>query len=164
MGKRYGRETGDGSWSNPINWSGGSLPLSTEDVLLDNSVLNGSYLVMLPISTAVSVKTITIAPAGPNTIELIIPSANTMIPCFGTGPGYGILLNAGAIFRNSAAVSSGINLVVADSFRINNGGRYIHNTRASHAGNIAQVLSRAPGTEYGVLNLMCLAAPINVDH
>jgi hypothetical protein len=141
---------GDGSWSNPINWSGGTLPLPTEDVLLDNAVLNGSYLVMLPISTAVTVKSITIAPAGPNTIELIIPSGNTMIPCFtATGPGYGILLNAGAIFRNSAAISSGINLVTADSFRINNGGRYIHNTRASHAGNIAQVLSRAPGTENG---------------
>jgi len=140
----------DGNWSNPVNWSGGTLPLFTEEVLLDNSVLTSSYIVTLPVSNAVSIKTITIAPAGPNTIELILPSANSQIPGFtASGPGYGILLNAGAVFRNSAAVSSGVNIVVADSFRINNGGRYIHNTRASHAGNIAQVLSRMPGTESG---------------
>jgi hypothetical protein len=141
---------GDGNWSNALNWNNATIPLPIEDVLLDNSVVTISYQVMLPLSNAVSVKSITIAPAGPNTIELILPSANTQIPAFNaTGPGYGILLNAGGIFRNSAAVSSGINIVVADSFRINNGGTYIHNTRASHAGNISQVLSRMPGTENG---------------
>ena len=141
---------GDGNWSNPLNWSNESVPLTTEEVILDNSFVTNSYLVTLPLSNAVSIKTITIAPSGPNTIELILPPGNTQIPCFtATGPGYGILLNAGATFRNSAAVSSGINVVVADSFRINNGGRYIHNTRASHAGNITQLLSRVPGTEDG---------------
>ena len=86
----------------------------------------------------------------PIPLNLLYLLATHIIPCFtATGPGYGILLNAGAIFRNSAAVSSGVNLVVADSFRINNGGRYIHNTRASHAGNISQALSRGLGTENG---------------
>jgi len=141
---------GDANWGNPVNWNGGTVPLSTEDVLLDNSVLTSSYLVTLPLSNSVSVKSITIAPVGPNTIELILPAVNTQIPCLTTtGPGYGILLNSGAIFRNSSAITSGINIVVSDSFRINNGGKYIHNTRASHAGNISQVLSRMPGTENG---------------
>jgi hypothetical protein len=66
-----------------------------------------------------------------------------------TGPGYGMILNEGAIFKNASGASSGAPVDISDSIRINNGGRYIHNTARAHAANI-QSLSRAPGTEQGI--------------
>ncbi len=141
---------GDGLWSNPLNWTDRTLPDTTDDILLDNSELPGPYQVKLP-DQAVKIRTITLSPTGGNTIELILPSSNVETNALTvTGPGYGILLNAGAIFRNASGISGGESLLIADSMRINDGGRYIHDTRASHANGILRILSTAPGTEMGV--------------
>lgn len=141
---------GDGQWSNPLNWNGGSLPAVSDDVLLDNGDLPGSYQLSLP-DQAVAVRAITISPSPGNQIELTLPASNKEADGLSiTGPGYGLLLNAGAIFRNSSGIASGESLHISDSIRINDGGRYIHNTRASHAAGIVQILSSAPGTEKGI--------------
>ncbi len=123
---------------------------ASDDVLLDNGNLPGSYQVVLP-DLAISVHTLTISPSSGNQIELTLPASNILNNAVSiAGPGYGLLLNAGAVFRNSSGISSGESLHIADSIRINNGGRYIHNTRASHAAGIVQILSSAPGTETGI--------------
>jgi hypothetical protein len=141
---------GDGQWSNPMNWTGQDLPGMADDVLLDNGDLPGSYQVLLP-DVKVSVRSITITPAPGNHIELILPASNKETEAFSvTGPGYGITLNSGAVFRNACGIGSGESIQISDSLRINNGGRYIHNTRASHANSILSILSSAPGTEKGV--------------
>ncbi len=141
---------GDSLWTDPLNWTDGTLPDTTDDILLDNSEFPGSYQVKLP-DQAVKIRTITIAPTGGNTIELILPSSNVEPNALTvTGPGYGILLNAGAIFRNASGIAGGESLLITDSMRINDGGRYIHQTRASHANGILRILSTAPGTERGV--------------
>jgi hypothetical protein len=143
---------GDGSWINPLNWSGSSLPKSTDDVLLDNSVLPVSYQVTLP-DIAVILKSILISPSPGRNIELILPVSNTIINGLTvTGPGYGIELHAGAIFRNASGLSAGESLSIADSMIIHDGGRYIHQTRASHANNILRILSTASGTEQGIFD------------
>jgi hypothetical protein len=143
---------GDANWTNSLNWSGNSLPQSTDDVLLDNSDLPVSYQVILP-DTAVILKTILISPSPGRNIELILPASNTVTNDLTvTGPGYGIELKAGAIFRNSSGLSSGESLSIADSLMIHDGGRYIHQTRASHANNILRILSSAPGTEEGIFD------------
>ncbi|HJU45249.1 MAG TPA: hypothetical protein VJ647_00635, partial [Chitinophagaceae bacterium] len=141
----------DNSWTNRFNWVGDIAPGSTDDILLDNSVISGSYTVTLPV-ISVTVKRLTITPSGENTIRLVIPTANTATPAFtASGPGYGILINRGGIFQNSSGLASGTSLVIiADSMRISNGGRYIHNTRSVHA-NIIQALSKAQGTENGTV-------------
>jgi hypothetical protein len=142
---------GNSNWSDPMNWSGATLPLSTDDVLLDNSILTSSYQVLLP-DNAVTVRTISIHPSG-TTIELILPSSNvTPNACTVTGPGYGIELYAGAVFRNASGLSSGESLSIADSMIIHNDGRYIHQTRAAHANSILKFLSTAPGTEQGIFD------------
>ncbi|MDP4251958.1 MAG: hypothetical protein Q8918_17800 [Bacteroidota bacterium] len=141
---------GNALWSNPLNWSSARLPDATDDVLLDNADLPGSYQVILP-DQAVTVRTITITPAAGNNIELILPATNKETDALTvTGPGYGILLNAGAVFRNASGIAGGEALHISDSIRINDGGEYIHNTRASHANSILEILSSSPGTEKGV--------------
>jgi hypothetical protein len=143
---------GDSNWSNPLNWSGTALPQPTDDVLLDNTDLPVSYQVVLP-DVAVTLRTIQIIPSPGRNIELILPVSNKITNAFSvTGPGYGIELNAGAIFRNASGLSSGESLVIADSMIIHDGGRYIHQTRASHANNILKFLSTAPGTEQGIFD------------
>jgi len=143
---------GDSYWSNPLNWSGQTIPLPTDDVLLDNGDLPVSYQVILP-DTAVILKTIQINPSPGRNIELILPATNHMTDAFSvTGPGYGIELNAGAIFRNASGLSSGESLLIADSMIIRDGARYIHQTRASHANSILKFLSTAPGTEEGIFD------------
>jgi hypothetical protein len=143
---------GDANWTNPLNWSGSSLPLPNDDVLLDNGDLPVSYQVNLP-PTAIILKSILISPSPGRNIELILPSANNVPNALTvTGPGYGIELKAGAIFRNASGLSSGESLSIADSMMIHDGGRYIHQTRASHANNILRVLSTAPGTEQGIFD------------
>ncbi|MFI5155417.1 MAG: hypothetical protein ACHQEM_04500 [Chitinophagales bacterium] len=141
---------GDGQWSNPLNWDAGQLPFSTDDVLLDNSFVGTNYTVSLP-NTMVIIRTLNIVPASNQTIQLILPATNLSEPGFTvTGPGYGINLERGAIFLNASGLTSGEALMISDSIRINNGARYIHHTRASHANNIVRLISTSPGTELGI--------------
>jgi hypothetical protein len=143
---------GDTNWSNPMNWTGRSLPLSSDDVILDNSDIPLSFFVTLP-DVAVAIRTLIISPSPGRNIELILPVSNITPNAFMvTGPGYGIELRDGAIFRNASGISSGESLLIADSMIIYNGGRYIHQTRASHANNILKFLSTAPGTEKGIFD------------
>src|SRR5437763_12044841 len=124
---------GDCIWSNPLNWSGNSIPTSADDVLLDNADLPVSYQITLP-DVAVILKSIVISPSPGRNIELILPVSNTITNGLTvTGPGYGIELRAGAIFRNASGLSSGESLSIADSLMIHDGGRYINQTSDAHA-------------------------------
>src|SRR6476661_10232377 len=72
---------GDGAWNNPLNWAGDNLPISTDDVILDNSFVPGSYKVMLPTgNVAVAIKSLSIIPALPDSITLELPKTNTVSP------------------------------------------------------------------------------------
>ncbi|MBS1599093.1 MAG: hypothetical protein JST75_12785 [Bacteroidetes bacterium] len=140
----------DGQWSNPVNWNNGTVPVPGDDVLLDNTIVLTDYVVTLPNSSTI-IKTITINPDNGRIIQLVLPSSNIVAPALSaTGPGYGILINRGGIFQNASGLTSGESLNIADSIRINNGGKYIHRTRASHANNITRILSSSPGTENGI--------------
>jgi hypothetical protein len=144
---------GDGQWTTAANWAGDILPSSTDAVLLDNTLVTGNYAVVMPGGMeTVTLQSLVIQPVVGNSIELILPSANNATPALIiSGPGYGLTIHNGGIFRNASGISSGQSMQVADSLRINNGGRYIHQTRGSHAASISQILSRVPGTETGMV-------------
>jgi hypothetical protein len=143
---------GDVYWANPMNWSDAMLPGTTDDVILDNSVIPLTFQVVLP-DVAVSIRTLQIQPSAGRNIELILPASNKVTNGFiVSGPGYGIALYAGAVFRNASGITSGESLSIADSLIIYDGGRYVHQTRASHANGILRILSVAPGTEWGIFD------------
>ena len=148
---KWDGEAGDGQWTSAANWNNNTIPAITDDVLLDNSIVSGNYIVSLPgFASAISVKTVAITPAAGNNIQLILPLLNTAVPAFTvTGPGYGVTIDNGGIFINASGAIGAAAIVVNDSFRINNGGTYIHNTRSAHAAMVT-VLSASPGTETGV--------------
>ena len=148
---------GDGLWATATNWSGGTAPIATDQVLLDNSGVAGSFTVTLPGgATAVSIVRLTITPTNPNIITLALPAANTATPGLLVGDVTGatddIIINSGGVIRNSsgAASGNGIQVDLAGGIcRINNGGKYTHNTARSTAG-IVPLLSTVAGTETGI--------------
>jgi Secretion system C-terminal sorting domain len=144
----------DGFWSNPLNWFPMTVPVPGDDVILDNTVFVTSYVVTLPSgAVTVSVNTLTITPAAGVFITLGLPSGNTADPGFtATGPGDAIVLNDRAAFFNSSGAGPGstpVQVTGTNFFRINNGGRYIHNTLRGHTTNLVERLSSVPGTENG---------------
>lgn len=148
---RWDGEAGDGLWASAGNWIGNTLPSINDDVVLDNSIVAGNYTVLLPGANAsIVVRTIVISPGPGNTVQLQLQAANTATPALtATGPGYGIVINSGGALLNASGAGSGNAIAVADSFRINDGGQYIHNSRSAHAA-LVTVLSKQPGTEKGV--------------
>jgi hypothetical protein len=143
---------GNENWADPLNWTGNSVPVLTDDVWIDNSETPLSFQVILP-DSSVTVRTLHIHPSPGFSIEVVLPASNKLLNAFTvTGPGYGIELFAGAVFRNASGISSGESLSIADSLIIHDGARYIHQTRASHANGILRLLSTAPGTELGIFD------------
>jgi len=143
---------GNANWTDPLNWTGNSIPGLADDVWLDNSETPLSFQVILP-DTSVIIRTLHIHPSSGYSIELLLPASNKILNALTvTGPGYGIELFAGAVFRNASGISSGESISIADSMIIHDGARYIHQTRASHANGILRLLSMAPGTEQGIFD------------
>lgn len=160
--KRWDGGGGDNRWNNGLNWNNNSLPATTDNVVLDNTFVTGTYSVVLPPSV-VTVKSITISPSAGKTIDLVLPPQNTVTPgLIVKGPGYGMVINSGGIFRNSSGASSGNAASIADSIKVANNGTYIHNTASGHASNV-QVLSTAPGTEQGTFEINVPAASSTIS-
>ena len=160
--KKWDGGAGNNLWNNALNWTGNRLPVATDNIILDNSYVSGNYGVVLP-SLPVTVRSITISPATGKTIDLVLPPQNIYRPGLTvTGPGYGMVIGSGGIFRNSSGAKSGNSVVIADSVRINNNGKYIHNTVSGHASN-AQLLSATAGTEKGIFELNIPAASSTIS-
>jgi hypothetical protein len=97
---------GDGiSWNDGANWSSGTTPLATDDVILDNTTVLTSYDVDLPAGAiSVTVQSITITPATGNNISLILTAANTSAKgLILTSATDALVLNTGANFINASA-------------------------------------------------------------
>jgi hypothetical protein len=145
---------GDDQWSSALNWSTDAVPDSASHVILDNRVIAGNYTVMLPAGDmSTRVLSLAITPDALQSITLVLPPANTAMTGFqATGQGDAIVLNKGAVFRNASGASAGVpvSVVSTNFFRINDGGRYIHNTPRPHTDFLVSRLSTAPGTEDGI--------------
>lgn len=149
---------GDGLWNTASNWSGNAVPVSTDQVLFDNSGLAGSYSVTLPSGAVnVTIARLTIKPTTGNTITVTLPAGNTADPGFTIGDAYtnstDILIYTGGILKNSsgAATGNGITLTIQYEEMALIGGTYIHNTLRSPSGVMKTDLPSFGGTfEYDV--------------
>ncbi len=141
---------GDNQWNTASNWFGDVVPVTGDNVLLDNSIAGGNYTVFLPGgAVTISLNSLNITPSGSNNITLTLPVTNTNNPGLSiTGTGDALILNNGAILKNSSGASGGTGISIANVFRINNGGHYIHNTGRGNATIVSQ-LSAVAGTELG---------------
>ena len=154
---RWTGSASNNQWTDAVNWEPARVPAASDDVLLDNSLLAGTYRVLLP-DTGVQVRSLRIFPAEGSTILVELPLSNVISSAGGSllprafetlGGGYGLDIGSGGIFLNASGSGSGYAVRISDSIRIANGGRYIHRSRTGHA-ELVQQLSRLPGTEEGV--------------
>lgn len=156
---------GDGLWSTAANWENNVLPAPSDDVVLNNDFVLVSYNVDLP-NSAVTVRSLRITPFTSSTpITLTLPATNTIasgaFTVTGNSTHYSIIIDAGGTFENDGAVSSGTNLSITDSMRINNGGYYLHRTRSDHSWITR--LAKIEGTENGVFTFDVPAVNYNVS-
>ena len=122
--KRWDGGAGDNLWSSRLNWETDSLPVLSDSVLLDNSLISGNYSVILPHGVVnISISTIIIKPTDSALIRLILPSGNTAIPGLSLLGAGGIRLFSGGEFQNSSGGSPGLAVTITDSLYIFNGGK-----------------------------------------
>ncbi|MFM2291124.1 MAG: putative fibronectin type III-like fold domain [Bacteroidota bacterium] len=152
------------AWSDAANWSGDAVPGSTDIVVLDNSLVSGSYSVVLPSGNIkTTILKLTISPTLPNTITLTLSAANTygatndagLVVGDNTASTDDIIINEGGVLINASGASTGngiqVNALANGTLRINNGGKFVHNTTRSAAGtSVATILSTVSGTEKGI--------------
>jgi len=154
---RWTGMSANGLWADPVNWENGILPGPLDDVLLDNSIMAGTYVVKLP-DFAVTIRSLQVMPANLQTITVELPVSNVLSSAAGslldrafttTGNGYSLVLEKGAVFINASGSNSGYSLRLNDSLQVKNGGKYIHRSRTGHA-EIVQFLGKSAGTEKGI--------------
>ena len=148
--KKWDGGGASGDWNNAQNWYPDGLPIATDSVVLDNSYVSGNYTVNLPGGNVTTqVKTLLIQ-SNAGVITLIIPSTNTGAPGFQVnGSGDALVIGDQCVFKNSSGASAGNTLTVTGNIRINNGGKYTHQTIRSNA-TVIDRLSTAAGTEKGI--------------
>lgn len=149
--KQWDGGGGDNQWNSPANWFPDGVPQPTDGVILDNAFVNSSYTVLLPEGTAaVTLAFLHLFPSGANSILLHLPAGNTASPALViTGSGESLVLGNGSTLRNSSGAASGDVILLSGQMRINNNGRYLHNTPRGNAALIDK-LSVASGTELGI--------------
>ena len=145
------------SWFDAGNWSTGSLPTPTDEVVLDHLYVTGEYTVSLDQNSAsVSIKSLTVKPGVGDSIFVVVPTMNTLptaLTLSNTGTGaVALAIYDKGVVTNASGASSGSGLVVAGTSGatafIFNGGRYRHASARGHA-EVVNNLSSVPGTEQG---------------
>ncbi|MBV9926160.1 MAG: hypothetical protein JOZ96_14165 [Acidobacteria bacterium] len=122
---------GDGLWTTAANWSGGTVPGSSDDVILDNTNVGGSYTVTLNAGAAQTVRSVQVGYSGnANTITLAVSGAQLNVLTLNGGGATAIHVTTGGVLSNqSTSGTRGILLSTAsDVFKMSGSGRYIHVT------------------------------------
>ncbi|MBJ6146211.1 T9SS type A sorting domain-containing protein [Hymenobacter sp. BT559] len=164
--KRWTGAAGTASWFDAANWENGSVPASTDDVVLDHRYVAGKYTVALGNSATVAPSPVTVSslrirPAAGDSILCVIPPTNTISTSANsalaltlsrtvTGDTALYITNKGAFVNLSGAAAgdvfdpAGSNPTVF----LLNGGSFYHRTARS-SGVLVENLSGAAGTETG---------------
>lgn len=143
--KTWTGTSGDGLWTTASNWSGNAVPTNSDDVVLDNTNVSGSYTVRIPVDSSLGkaiVRTIQIGYAGNlNTITLYFGS-NAKVAGFkfgdSTAGNLDICVDQGGVFINASYASSGATYFQrkssSDSLRVKAGGKFVQVATVSFSG------------------------------
>jgi hypothetical protein len=166
VAKRWTGAAGTASWFDAANWENGTMPASTDDVVLDHRYVAGKYTVALGNSSTlapspVTVNSLRIRPAAGDSILCVIPSTNTIstsannalalaLSRTATGDTALYIATKGAFINLSGAAAgdvfdpAGSNPTVF----LLNGGSFYHRTARGNT-VLVENLSGAAGTEAG---------------
>ncbi len=146
--KRWDGEEGDGQWNSARNWLPDGVPLYTDIVILNNDILTSSYNVTLPTTTtAVEFLSIQINGSPQQLVSLEIPEASSASPAIIT---QNITIGKNGRIVNSSGATAGNTFSLSGFIKIENGGRYIHQTLRGNAYLISKLLMSS-GCEKGIV-------------
>lgn len=140
--KTWRGTSGDGLWTTASNWSGNAVPTDSDDVVLDNTNVPGSYTVTIPVDSSLGkavVRTIRIGYTGnPNTITLYFAS-NAIVEGFKFGDStkgsLDFCVDEGGVFINASYAAKGSSYIQqndgSDSLRVKSGGKFVQVTTRS---------------------------------
>lgn len=144
--KKWDGDAGTANWNDGANWFPDGVPVPADDVLLDNSMVTGSYSVLLPSGAlTLTLSSLTLMPVS-SSITLELPAGSTANPGLSLAS---LTLHPGAVFINASGATAGSGLSLSGPLRIMNGAKYIHRTSRSNASIIDRILIE-PGTEKGI--------------
>ncbi len=141
---------GDGLWTTAANWNNDTLPVSGDDVTLDNSAVSGNYTVTLNAGSAQTVRSLQIGYAGnANTTTLIVSGSVVNVLTVNGGGATALHVQTGGVLSNqSSSGTRGILLSnAADVFKMSGNGTYIHAT-SSTSSKIPQRTSGTTSANY----------------
>jgi len=128
-------EAGDSAWQNALNWQPNGIPSASDTIVLNNARVGNSYQVVMPSGASRSViAVLIIAPENGAAITLEIPSTNTAVPALQlVAPDTCLrIYNKGTLMNRSTA-GTGNPILLTGTGRIENGGKYIHQTLRGNA-------------------------------
>ncbi|MBL7994418.1 hypothetical protein JNM05_03515, partial [bacterium] len=159
---------GDGQWTSQLNWDGDVLPGSIDDVVLDNSIVVGSYTATLSGSSAQTIQSLVIGDGAGNTVTLSITNTNATpititalaggstdslsvlsdgsLTINGTTGGISMLNNAGFDFKNLATLNISTGSGIATTGERTFGATSTTNVASSSSGALDPAA-------YGILNV-----------
>lgn len=141
--KKWDGGGGDNLWNNPLNWHPNGIPNYNDTIVIDNYWIDSSYHIQLPDSNITSYAySISILPSPLQQINLTLPQTNTAAPALvlSTQDTSIHIGNGGNLFNNSGA-SAGNPISLVGKIKIENGGRYIHQTLRGNALIIANLIT-----------------------
>ena len=149
--KKWDGEGGDSLWSNPINWFPDGVPSANDDVLINNDMVLMPYTVLLLNGTnSTAVRSIKITATSNQEIVVIIPSTNTASPAIVlNSTDTALTIGAGATLTNASGAVAGNSIDLAGQFKIENGGKYIHQTARGNALLISKLVL-STSSHYGI--------------
>lgn len=145
--KKWTGNGGDSLWTTPSNWSGNTIPSPSDNVILDNSNVSGSYSVILNGDKSQTIKSLQIGYSGnTNEITLTVSGSETNVLTLKSGGSTALYITDGGVLINqSNSKTRGILLSeTTDIFKIDGTGKYIHNS----IGNIPQLTSKTTSANY----------------
>jgi len=144
--KKWDGGGGDSLWSNPFNWSPDGVPAAAELVYLDNEWVTTDYAVVMPGGmTTTIIHSLQLQPGVSKQIRLTLPISNTASPGLNLSSiDTALYIGHGGVFINASGAPAGNAIVLTGKIKIENGGKYIHQTTR---GNALLVSSLAIATE-----------------
>jgi hypothetical protein len=141
---RWDGGAGTSAWGDANNWSSNALPLSTDDVILDNTLLVGPYSVVMN-GLGYQIRSLKVGYAGnANTITLTITGGGSGDNLrLGGAPGADLMIDDGGVIANQSTANGnnnrGIEFVNAaiDSWTMVGTSTYLHQQNAGTFLNVA---------------------------
>ncbi len=149
--KWWDGEAGDSAWHSAKNWFPDGVPAPTDDIIIDNKILDRSFNIFIGSGDSIRINSIKVMPSNGHQLTIEITPTNTLPTAFTIlSSEKSIELFQHAVLINHSGASSGNIFLLNGSMYIHNGGKYIHKTNRGNSYIISK-LAIDDGSKKGIV-------------